>query len=59
MPFSHTSQPRPQAPKVGFSQLSSTKRMSCTQGSTPSTRSEPRYSSWMLSGEGLMITWNW
>ena len=28
MPFSQTSQPRPQAPSVGFSQSSSTKRMS-------------------------------
>ena len=36
MPFSHTSQPRPQAPSVGDSQLSSTKRMSCTRGSKPS-----------------------
>ena len=31
MPSHHTSQPSPQAPSVGLSQSSSTKRMSCTQ----------------------------
>ena len=42
MPFSHTSQPRPQAPRVGDSQLSSTKRTSCTRGSRPSSRQAPQ-----------------
>ena len=32
MPSHQTSQPRPQAPMVGFSQSSSTKRMSCRAG---------------------------
>ena len=32
MPSSQTSQPSPQAPKVGLSQSSSTKRMSCSAG---------------------------
>ncbi|CFU82657.1 Uncharacterised protein [Bordetella pertussis] len=41
MPLSQTSQPRPQAPSVGFSQSSSTKRMSCCVGSMPSALSEP------------------
>ena len=53
MPFSHTSQPRPQAPSVGDSQLSSTKRMSCTAVSMPNSFSESRYSCWMWSGDGL------
>ena len=35
MPSHQTSQPRPQAPTVGFSQSSSTKRMSCSVGSMP------------------------
>ena len=35
MPSHHTSQPSPQAPSVGLSQSSSTKRMSCTLGSMP------------------------
>ena len=35
MPSHHTSQPRPQAPSVGLSQSSSTKRMSCSIGSMP------------------------
>lgn len=58
IPFSHTSQPRPQAPSVGFSQLSSTKRMSWMVGSIPSSFRDPRYSSWILSGEGFITTWN-
>src|SRR3970282_1265082 len=32
MPSSQTSQPRPQAPRVGDSQSSSTKGMSCSRG---------------------------
>ena len=36
MPSSQTSQPSPQAPSVGLSQSSSTKRMSCRVGSMPS-----------------------
>jgi glycyl-tRNA synthetase alpha subunit len=38
MPFSQTSQPRPQAPSVGDSQLSSTKRTSCLVKSSPISR---------------------
>jgi len=59
MPFSQISQPRPQAPSVGDSQLSSTRRMSCTVGSMPTARSEPRYRSMMSCGDGLMTTWYW
>ena len=33
-------QPSPQAPSVGDSQSSSTKRMSCSRGSMPSSRSD-------------------
>ncbi len=40
MPLSHTSQPSPQAPSVGDSQLSSTKRTSCTSVSKPSARND-------------------
>src|SRR3546814_3789606 len=56
MPFNQTSQPRPQAPRVGDSQLSSTKRRSCTSGSSPSSFSEPMYSSRMFSGLGFITT---
>ena len=42
MPFIHTSHPRPQAPRVGFSQSSSTKRTSFFFKSKPSAASEPR-----------------
>ncbi|MNR64170.1 hypothetical protein D3C85_1867230 [compost metagenome] len=59
MPFSQTSQPRPQAPSVGFSQSSSTKRMSCWVGSMPSAFSEPMYRSRMSGGAGLSTTWYW
>src|SRR3989344_1180759 len=40
MPSSHTSQPRPQAPSVGDSQSSSTKRISCFFVSMPMARRE-------------------
>ena len=53
------SQPRPQAPSVGLSQSSSTKRTSWAEISMPMASRLPRYRSWMLSGEGLMSTWNW
>lgn len=42
MPLSQTSQPRPQAPSVGLSQSSSTKRTSWSLGSRPMAASEPR-----------------
>ena len=42
MPSHHTSQPRPQAPSVGLSQSSSTKRMSCFSGSMPISTRLPR-----------------
>ena len=53
------SQPRPQAPSVGFSQLSSTKRISCSDVSMPSTFRLPRYRSTILTGAGFRTTWNW
>ena len=43
MPSSQTSQPRPAQPIEGFSQLSSTKRISCSSGSIPSKRRLSRY----------------
>src|SRR5512138_1240335 len=59
MPFIHTSQPSPHAPSVGFSQLSSTKRMSFFFVSIPSAVSEPRYNSRMSGGDGFSTTWYW
>jgi hypothetical protein len=56
MPFSQISQPRPQAPSVGDSQLSSTRPDVVRQRIQPSAASEPRYRSMMFSGEGLMTT---
>ena len=53
IPSIQTSQPRPQAPRVGPSQSSSTKRMSCSSGRMPRARSEPRYRSWTSSGRRL------
>ena len=47
------------APSVGLSQSSSTKRTSWAEISMPMASREPRYRSWMLSGEGLTSTWNW
>ena len=47
------------APGVGDSQSSSTKRMSCCAGSTPSARRLSRYWSWMSSGDGFRTTWYW
>jgi len=41
-PFAHRFGQVAQAPKVGDSQLSSTKRISCTKGSMPNTFNEPR-----------------
>ena len=40
-------------------QSSSTKRTSWAEISMPMASREPRYRSWMLSGEGLTSTWNW
>ena len=54
MPLSQTSHPRPQAPRVGDSQLSSTKRTSCTCGSNPSARRLSRYNSSRSGGEGFI-----
>jgi hypothetical protein len=45
MPFSQTSQPRPQAPSVGDSQLSSTKRTSCLVKSSPISLKDSKYKS--------------
>ena len=58
MPSSHTSQPSPQAPSTGLSQLSSTNRRSCARVSMPSASSDPRYSSCAFPGSGFRITWN-
>ena len=57
VPSSQTSQPSPQAPIVGASQLSSTRRISCLARSTPMASSEPQYWSSTSSGAGLRITW--
>src|SRR5699024_6224070 len=56
IPSSHTSQPSPAAPRVGFSQLSSTKRISWISGSIPNSTSESRYNCWILLGDGFMTT---
>jgi hypothetical protein len=58
MPLSHTSQPRPQAPSVGDSQLSSTKRTSCTRGSKPERAQAVEVQLEEVGGEGLISTWN-
>jgi len=57
-PSIQTSQPRPQAPSAGCSQLSSTKRISCLAGSMPKAMSESRYRSCGFPGSGLRMTWN-
>ena len=49
----------PQAPSVGDSQLSSSKRMSCCRGLMPHASRLSRYSCCTSSGAGLRITWNW
>ena len=59
MPSIQTSHPVPQAPSVGPSQLSSTKRVSCAAGSMPMASSERRYCSCTSSGEGFSSTWYW
>ena len=51
-----TSQPRPQAPSAGDSQLSSTNRTSCSPVSIPNASKLPKYSSWALPGSGLRTT---
>ena len=56
-PSSHTSQPRPQAPSAGFSQLSSTNLTSCLRVSMPSTSKLLRYSSCGFPGSGFRTTW--
>ena len=53
MPLHHTSQPSPQAPKVGLSQSSSTNRISCSAISIPIASSEPRYNACSSGGAGL------
>src|SRR5436305_78673 len=53
IPSIHTSQPRPHAPRLGLSQLSSTKRMSCCSGSMPIATRERRYTSWLSACGGL------
>jgi hypothetical protein len=45
LPFSQTSQPSPQAPSVGDSQLSSTKRTSCLVKSSPISLKDSKYKS--------------
>jgi hypothetical protein len=57
-PLSQTSQPSPQAPSAGDSQLSSTKRMSFACVSIPIASRLRTYSSWGSPGSGLRITWN-
>ena len=52
-PSSHTSQPRPQAPSAGDSQLSSTKRMSCAPASMPSAARRLQVELLRVAGLGL------
>ena len=57
-PLSQTSQPRPQAPSAGDSQLSSTKRTSLAAMSIPIASRLRRYCSIGLPVSGLSTTWN-